>query len=266
MGTVIQEYREFLPLTIRRIFYRLVVQTGFEKSEQGYKRLCEVLNKARRARLIPFNAIRDDGFHQTGFVGWNGVGEARDYLQREASNYRIDRQRYQNTRLVVWCEAQGMVPQLERVAERYSVRVHSSGGFDSVTVKHSIARQFAELSNVCVLHLGDHDPSGVHVFGSLDADVTAFLEEFGGLAEFLRLAVTPEQMAEYNLPTAPPKATDRRAFEGLTTQCEALPPDMIASILDEAIKSRIDMELYEGALLEESEERAELVDWLRGAA
>lgn len=260
--SVLKEYESYLPLTIRQIFYRLVVNVGYEKSELGYKRLCEVSNKARRARMIPFDAIRDDGFHRTDFVGWHNVEQAQRYLMREAKNYRIDRQRHQDRRLVVWCEAQGMVPQLERVTEQYSIATYSSGGFDSVTVKHAIAQEFAELGDVLVLHIGDHDPSGVHVFGSLDQDITAFLDEFGGHAEFVRLAVTPAQIEHYGLPTAPPKATDRRAFTGLTTQAEALPPDLLASILDTAIKSHIKLEAHEQALIEEAEERARLVEWL----
>ena len=263
---VLDEYAEYLPLTIRQIFYRLVVTINYEKSEKGYARLQEALNRARRARLIPFDSIRDDGFHHTGFIGWDSVEHAQRSLERTALNYRIDRQRNQDTRLVVWCEAQGMVPQLERVAGSYSVPVYSSGGFDSVTVKHSIAQEFAEFNSVCVLHLGDHDPSGVHVFGSLDEDINAFLGATEGCAEFIRLAVTPEQVDAYDLPTAIPKRTDRQAFDGLTTQCEALPPDLLAEILEAAIRERLDLDVYHEALREEVTERTELVTWLGGAA
>ena len=107
----------------------------------------------------------------------------------EAEGYRIDRQQGQDSRLVVWCDAQGMTQQLETVADPYSVPVYSSGGFDSLTVKHMVAQEFAEMGWVKVLHIGDHDPSGVHVYGSLDEDVRAFIRELGGEAEFERLAL-----------------------------------------------------------------------------
>lgn len=263
---VLDEYQAFLPLTIRQIFYRLVATIGYEKSDKGYARLCETLNRARRAGLIAFDAIRDDGFHRTRFIGWDSMEQAQATLKREAQKYRIDRQRDQDSRLVVWCEAQGMVPQLERVCEPYSVPVYSSGGFDSVTVKHSVAEEFAAMDDVVVLHIGDHDPSGVHVFGSLDEDIGAFLDLMGGSAEFVRLAVTPAQTQQYDLPTAPPKLTDRRAFYGQTTQAEALPPDLLASILDDEIRSRLDMEVYEDVLQQEVDERDRLLEWLGGAA
>jgi len=59
---VLAEYAEQLPLTLRQIFYRMVGAYGYEKTEQAYERLGETLNKARRARVIGMDAIRDDGF------------------------------------------------------------------------------------------------------------------------------------------------------------------------------------------------------------
>jgi hypothetical protein len=59
---VLAEYGEQLPLTLRQIFYRLVGAHAYEKTELAYERLGETLGKARRARLIDMNAIRDDGF------------------------------------------------------------------------------------------------------------------------------------------------------------------------------------------------------------
>lgn len=259
---VLEEYRNHLPLTLRQVFYRLVGAHGYDKTENAYGRLCEHMNLARRARLIDFSAIRDDGFSGAVAIGWESPESVKRSIRHTAEGYVTNRQRGQPTRLVVWCEAQGMRPQLARVGRPYSVPVLSSGGFDSVTAKHNIAARFSELGSVRVLHVGDHDPSGVHIFGSLDEDVRAFIGEFGGDTEFIRLAVTPDHIARYDLPTAPPKATDRRAFSGETVQAEALPPDVLISILDEAIRENLDMAIYRQAVEIEREERAALLDWL----
>jgi hypothetical protein len=107
-----------------------------------------------------------------------------------------------------------------------------------------------------VLHLGDHDPSGVHVFSSLAEDIEEFAADYGGDVEFVRVAVTPEQTRQYNLPSAPPEATDRRSFEGNETrQCEALDPRILAAILQAAIDERFDRDLYGQVLEEEVETR-----------
>lgn len=259
---VLEEYRNHLPLTLRQVFYRLVGAHGYDKTEKAYDRLCEHMNLARRARLIPFSAIRDDGFRGARWLGWHSLEGAKRSLISTAEGYRIDRQRGQPVQLAVWCEAGGMAPQLERVCEPYSIPVYSSGGFDSVTAKHNMARSFARIGWVRILHIGDHDPSGVHIFGSLDEDVRAFIDEFGGDAEFIRLAVTPEHIARYGLPTAPPKETDRRNFTGQTVQAEALPPDVLASILQDAIGLYLNMAVYRQAVEIEAEERAALVAWL----
>lgn len=260
---VLEEYQNHLPLTLRQMFYRLVGAHQFPKTEKDYERLCETMNKARRARLISFGAIRDDGFHNARWPGWQSLDGAKRSLISTAEGYRIDRQRGQPVQLAVWCEAAGMAPQLERVCGPYSIPVYSSGGFDSVTVKHDMAQAFSRIGRVRILHIGDHDPSGVHIFGSLDEDVRAFIGEFGGDAEFIRLAVTPDHIARYDLPTAPPKETDRRAFTGETVQAEAIPPDVLARILQDAIGDYLDMDIYRQAVEIEREERRALVAWLK---
>jgi len=58
---ILDEYADHLPLTIRQIFYRLVGAHDYEKTERAYQRLAEHLNRARRARMIPMDVIRDDG-------------------------------------------------------------------------------------------------------------------------------------------------------------------------------------------------------------
>jgi len=109
-----------------------------------------------------------------------------------------------------------------------------------------------------VLHIGDHDPSGVSIFLAFLEDVEAFAHELGGSATFIRLAVTPQQIGEHRLPTAPPKATDRRAFAGETCQAEALPPDVLANILRTAIERRIDRRVLNHVLQQERRIRREL--------
>lgn len=49
VAAVLDEYADYLPLTVRQIFYRLVGAYGYEKTERAYARLCEYLVRARRA-------------------------------------------------------------------------------------------------------------------------------------------------------------------------------------------------------------------------
>jgi hypothetical protein len=261
---VLAEYEDYLPLTIRQIFYRLVGAHDYDKTEQAYDRLCEHLNRARRARLISFDVIRDDGGVVEEPDCWTGVEQFWATLREMAEDFTLDRSDGQRTRLVVICEAAGMVPQLERVAHPFGITVMSGGGFDSLTDKHKFAAALAEHDRPTeVLHIGDHDPSGVSMFLAFLEDVEAFTRDLGGNATFTRLAVTPEQITRHRLTTAPKKKSDKRAFSGRTCQAEALAPDVLASIVRTAIEQRLDRRIYKRVLKRERQVRRELLTKLQ---
>jgi hypothetical protein len=257
---VFREYEDYLPLAIRQIFYRLVGAHDYEKTEQAYERLCEHLNRARRARLISFDAIRDDTSVISEPDHWRNAAQFWATVRALAEDFTLDPSEALRTRLVVICEAAGMVPQLERIAHPFGIRVMSGGGFDSVTDKHKFAAALADQGRPTeVLDIGDHDPSGAHKYIAFLEDIEAFARDLGGDVTFTRLAVTPEQIRQYGLPTAPPKATDNRAFTGVTCQAEALAPDVLAQILRDAIERRIDRRIYERVLKRERQVRRELL-------
>jgi hypothetical protein len=255
VNQVLGEYVNLLPLTARQIFYRLVGAYGYEKTEQASERLGETLNRARRACLVDMDAIRDNGFTSAPPVFFDDVDDFFATVADWAEGLRFDRQAGQQRRLALWCEAAGMVPQLERVAAPFGVGVYSSGGFDSLTDKHRIGREWSGAP-ITVLHLGDHDPSDVHCSSALEGDVVAFARHYGGDIEFVRLAVTPEEARQYHLPSAPPKATDRRSFDGTETwQLEALDPHDLAEIVCGAIEARLDRDLYDRVVAKERRAR-----------
>lgn len=247
-------------ITVRQVFYRLIATADYGKTEKNYNNLGEIIGRARRAGIISMDAIRDDGFTQRAPSFYDGTDHFYETVHQAAAEIRFDRQREQKTRLAVWCEAAGMVPQLEMVAGDYGIPVLSSGGFDSITSKHAMAREFSQYDSVEVLHLGDYDPSGVHMFSSLAEDIQAFTDVLGGDVRFTRLAVTPQQIKEMRLPTAPVKKTDRRSFDGsATVQCEAIEPDTLSDILRSAITTRMDLEAYHDVLTAEGIARETVV-------
>jgi hypothetical protein len=163
-------------------------------------------------------------------------------------------------------EARGMKPQIEAVADDYGVPVIASGGFDSLTAKYQLAGSLGEHHGLTeVLHIGDHDPSGEHLFTSMADDIKALICDRGlpGEVAFLRLAVTPEHIAELGLPTAPPKATDRRSFEGNAVQAKTIPPDVLTEIVGTAITSRFDQAAFKRVLAREHRIRKGLTEQLR---
>jgi hypothetical protein len=96
---VLKEYEDHLPLTVRQIFYRLVGQYGYEKTENAYSRLGEHLVRARRARLIPFGVIRDDGVTTYSSDWYESPEGFWDATGRRIRKYRRDRQSGQSVGL-----------------------------------------------------------------------------------------------------------------------------------------------------------------------
>lgn len=264
---ILIEYREHLPLTIRQIYYRLVGKGIIGKTEKQYRSLCEMLGTARRAQRIPMCSIRDDGF-SGGYAVRSGFWDVSEFWEEQMDNarfYKKDKQQNQDRIIVVLCEAGGMVPQLERVASPYSVTVKSSGGFDSITVKHQIGQQWGKRCTATILHIGDYDPSGECMFDALKEDCTAFAEYYGNSLEFVRIAATEQQIKDYKLETTPPKEGSHQDKKRMTetVQAESLDPATLAKILRHEIESRIDLDIFRLDGKAEIEEREMIISQMQ---
>src|SRR5262245_5507745 len=86
---VLVEYAEYLPLTLRQVFYRLVGLHGYDKDEKAYKRLGELINKMRRARLMSFEDIRDDSIIEEGNEGYDHLDHLTGTIRYIVKDYRI---------------------------------------------------------------------------------------------------------------------------------------------------------------------------------
>ena len=212
--------------------------------------------------MMSFDSIRDDSSSRFNHRCWDDPDDIWFNFELQAEEYVKDKRINQPYDFYIVAEAAGMIPQLVRVAQPYSIPVVSSGGFNSLTVKYDMAAEVKRKGKPAIfLHVGDYDPSGVSIYDSLAADVIAFSE---GLASFERVALTPEQIEHYNLPTAPAKATDRRGNKVQDTcQAEAMPPDILADTVNQAIIEKYDMAQLEVDKHNEVREREEIIKRLK---
>jgi hypothetical protein len=259
-------YEDYLPLTVRQVYYALVGGYGYPKTDNAYERLCEHLVRARRARLIPFDWLRDDGVVVAEHQWFDGPADFWDHVGHQAQSYERDKQTGQPVYVELWTEAAGMMPQLARVAERFSVPVYSCGGFASLpAVRQIVDRAYQRNVPTVLLHVGDFDPSGEAVFEHIVEDASEFLAEDRIIqtqriiAE--RVALKGWQVAEFKLPTSPAKSTDSRSakWTGGTCQVEALPPNVLAALVEGAIENYLDQDLIAQHGLAEQQERVQLL-------
>ena len=117
---------------------------------------------------------------------------------------------------------------------------------------------------VIVLHLGDHDPSGI----DMTRDIADRLQLFSRQApiEVRRIALTMEQIEEQSPPPNPAKITDSRyagyaaEYGDESWELDALEPQFISNLIRDQILEERDEEKWEAAVDEQEEEREQIQD------
>ena len=136
-------------------------------------------------------------------------------LRDTARTYRRALWDNQEVYVEVWTEKDALAGVLLQETEPWDVPLMVSKGFSSVTYLYEAALAIKQQGKPAYLYyFGDHAPSGVHI----DRSIEQRLREFAPQAEihFERVAVRPEQIAAWALPTRPTKQSDSRSrrFEG----------------------------------------------------
>jgi hypothetical protein len=251
--TILAEYEDYLPLTVRQVYYRAIGAHGRPKTKPEYENFVYALKRARRARLIPFSHLRDDGEISYVPSTFEGVPDFLEVVERLVESYERDRQAGQPAYIEVHCETAGMVDQLRPVTEPYSIPVYGSGGQLSLTSKFGTAhRAIAREVPTLIFHLGDADKWGHAITENAIEDPAAFVAAHRPDIPLTgkRLALTSEQIEEYDLPAAP---DGKPGY-----QLEAIAPDVIVDILGDAIESQLDRVPFEHVVNRERVDQDEL--------
>ena len=190
-----------------------------------------------------------------------GIGDA---LEDTHKQYRLNRQRDQKNYIEVWVEKEALSGILRRNTEYYHVVLMANRGYSSCSAMHEaferLERQECAGINTNILYIGDHDPSGIDML----RDVENRLEEFGVYPNVVHVAITMKQIKKYKPPPNPAKITDPRAmwyiqkFGKVCWEVDALNPKLLNEILEEQIKKRIDIEIFESMLQQEKRDKEEL--------
>jgi hypothetical protein len=244
------------PTTLRGVYYRVVSAGAVEKTEHGYGLIGRRLLKLRRAGDVPYNWITDGTRLIQKPDSWSSVDRMLDHV---TASYRRALWDDQAVEVMVLSEKDAISGAIYPVTAELDVELCITRGYSSETFTHSIAETVQdnhEIEKTTYLYqLGDHDPSGVDGWRSFQERVRGFAPE--AYAVFERLAVTPEQIAEYDLPTRPTKATDTRAkgFDGESVEVDALPATVLRSIVRGAVEQHIDPHALRLTRMAEREER-----------
>lgn len=115
-----------------------------------------------------------------------------------------------------------------------------------------------------IFHLGDHDPSGI----DMTRDITERLEMFAGQpVDVRRIALTMNQINQYNPPPNPAKITDSRVtayidrFGNQSWELDALEPGVIVDLVRSHVETTVDFpDDWDDAVQQDLDTRSRMTD------
>ncbi len=259
---IIREYqRDGYTLTLRQLYYQFVARGLIENKERSYKNLGNVINDGRMAGLISWLAIEDRG---RGVRPWLIEEDEQAVLSGIEYGLSLDYWERQNAYVEVWVEKEALASVIERPCSTWRVPYMACKGYLSASEAWRSGRRFMKKLDAgrrCVLiHLGDHDPSGIDMTRDNGDRVALFSEQPDGV-EVRRIALNMDQVDEYSPPPNPAKITDSRAadyierFGDTSWELDALNPRILDRLITAEIQSVIDTDLWDETVAEEGERR-----------
>lgn len=288
-------------MTLRQLYYQLVKDNIIPNQEKQYKRLSALLSDARLMGFIDWSAIEDRIRVPRMPSEFENLDELVDAA---LATYRLPRWRDQPYYCELWVEKDALAGILQPLAREFHVPMMVNRGYSSQTAMYDAGKRFltgvygdklpymtlAEFlkgteqgekgstsftREVQMLHrdklpeakkeallfyLGDHDPSGEDMV----RDIQDRLEMYGVTLEVRKLALTIEQVEEYDPPPNPAKMSDPRAAKyvdehGATSwEVDALGPDVLDQLIRDSFEAVIDSDKME-AIKEEEEADKDLL-------
>jgi hypothetical protein len=235
-----------------------------KNAEPNYNWLGALVNDARLGGYIDWSHIEDRTRDSVGGdSGWSSPAAA---IRTIARAYGITHWDGQPEYVEVWVEKEALSDVISRPCGRWDVSYLACKGYLSQSEMHEAAERLigheADDQETTIIYLGDHDPSGV----DMSRDIQDRLAMFGSKATVDRIALNMDQITD-DLPPAPAKITDSRAasyierFGTDSWELDAIEPAAMDAMVEEAITSRLDMDMYRDRLAREDQER-EILDAL----
>jgi len=256
-------------LTLRQLYYQFVARGIIPNRDAEYKRLGAVVNDARLAGLIDWDRIEDRTRNLRSLSHWDSPASI---VQACAEQFRVDLWAAQPEYLEVWVEKDALVGVLQVACEPLDVPHFSCRGYVSQSEMWAASQRLLwhlrRGQRVTVVHLGDHDPSGVDMTRDISDRLGLFVRhhwgEDGAPLAVDRIALTMEQVRRYAPPPNPAKVTDSRAgayieqYGDESWELDALEPAVLTRLIHERVRRCLDPERWQGALDRQAEGRRAL--------
>lgn len=287
-NATIADYRaQGYSLTLRQVYYQMVSRDYIPNNDKEYKKLGELINNARLAGLIDWNAIEDRTRNLRSLSHWTDPGSL---MRGAARGYALDKWKGQEYRVEVWVEKDALVDVIGQACNRLDVPYFSCRGYTSATEMWNAAQRLMSYwvegeQTPVILHLGDHDPSGIDMSRDIQDRLSKFCDHaaeeepayFGRWCEgdgdycdgwpgltFHRIALNKDQIEMYSPPPNPTKLKDTRSAgyvreHGHTCwELDALEPSVLDALITDWIMEYLDKDTWDEVHAQQETERRDL--------
>jgi hypothetical protein len=202
-------------LTLRQLYYQFVSKDLIPNTERSYKRLGDIVTKGRMSGLLPWDGIED---RNRGSQGWLVEEDIDEILRDLPYGYAADLWADQDRYVEVWVEKDALGAVIERACRPFRVRWMACKGYLSASEAWRAGKRMDDAESngksPLVIHLGDHDPSGM--------DMTRDNRDRLGLfnrapVEVQRIALNMPQIEEHSPPPTRPRCRTRGPVTTSTT-------------------------------------------------
>lgn len=262
VDAIVAEYlAQGFRMTVRQIYYQCIARDIFpatwidreynlrknlppntKNTVKNYKRLAGIINDGKLAGALDWDAIEDVTRDFERKSRWDSPSDALESLARQ---YHEDLWTTQDTRVFVIVEKDALLGVLRPTCRDLDLPLMAARGYASGTVLrefvlsdiaptlNGIEDDESTMKDVVILHLGDHDPSGIDMTRDLQERIELFTWEDAASVRTLtieRIALNMDQIEELRPPENPAKTTDsrfeayRKRFGDSSWELDALTP------------------------------------------
>jgi hypothetical protein len=291
-NVIIQNYAEQgFNLTLRQLYYVFIgkdifpedwkyrnignnkwvkdVVNGTKNAPNNYTALGRMISDGRMAGLVDWDAIVDRTRTSYSNQHWQRPSQI---LEQVRHSYAIDKWKDQPHYCEVFVEKEALEQIVGRACQPLDVSFFSCKGYTSQSAMWEAAQRLISQrekgKQLHIIHLGDHDPSGIHmsadIFKRLDLFVSHNYPGAEVAVDVQRIALNIDQVRKYKLPPNWAKAKDprfgsyREQFGDESWELDALEPALLVELIQKKILTYRDEVLWKEAETIEEKGRSTL--------
>jgi hypothetical protein len=275
---IVEENKKDWPLSDRKVFYLLLnveglprndrLKTPFANSPECYNDVTDMVTRLRLDHSIPFDCIADETRPVTQWDTHKSVGTfVSQELENLFSGYWRDLQQSQPNWIELLVEKNTVAASLERIASKYTVPMTSGRGYSSLPPRKNMIDRFlaSGREKLVLIVVADHDPEGEDIPNAFGVSLR---DDFGLDPEKLKVikaALTHLQVQTLTLHQGQLAKEDSSRYQRFVAkygkrcwELESIPTDTLRAIVEDAIRSVLDLDAFEEELAKENEEQENL--------